>query len=62
MARYRETPCKFYICFGQCIKKRDAEHSGYCQKCGKYEPRAKIKHRNKKKDKIEKQKRNEVEW
>lgn len=61
MARYRETPCNFYICFGQCIKKRDAEHKGYCQRCDKYKPRARVKHRNKKKDEIEKQKRKEVE-
>ena len=25
--------CKFYICSGECEKKRDANHYGYCQKC-----------------------------
>ena len=61
MARYRETPCKFYICFGQCIKGRDASYKGYCQKCNKYEARAREKHRNKKKDIIDKEKRKEMD-
>ena len=56
MAKFRETPCKFYICLGQCQKGRDAEYKGYCQKCSKYEPRAKVKNRNKKKDKLAKEK------
>lgn len=50
MAKYRETVCKYYICFGQCKKGREAEHKSYCQKCSKYEPRAKVKHKNKKKE------------
>ena len=57
MAKYRETPCKYYVCLGECQKGREASHTGYCQKCGKYEPRAKMKHPNRKKDKIEKEKR-----
>ncbi len=55
MARYREVPCKYYIAMGQCQKGREAEHRGYCQHCGKYEPRAKVKKLNKKKRYIEKQ-------
>ncbi len=54
MAHYRETPCKYYLAFGKCQKGRDACHTGYCQHCGKYEPRARIKHTNKKKQSLEK--------
>lgn len=57
MATYRETPCKFYIAHLQCQKGRKAEHTGYCQHCGKYVPRARARHINKKKlylDKIRK--------
>ena len=50
MARDRESVCKYYICLGECSKNRDAEHNGYCQKCDKYAPRAKMKHINKKKE------------
>lgn len=49
MAKYRETPCKHYIALGQCAKGRGACHRTYCQHCGKYEPRAKVRHINKKK-------------
>ena len=54
MANYRETPCKFYIAHLQCQKGRKAEHGGYCQHCGKYVPRAKVRHINKKKLYLEK--------
>ena len=54
MARTRETPCKSYVCKGECAKGRDADHNGYCQKCNKYEPRARIRHLNKKKQKLDK--------
>lgn len=47
--KYRETPCKFYICLGECKKGRAAEHKGYCQHCDKYYPRTKVRHINKKK-------------
>lgn len=56
MAKFREVPCKYYIALGQCQKGRVAEHKGYCQHCGKYEPRAKIRSINKKKQYNEKQK------
>lgn len=49
MARYREIPCKYYIAMGQCQKGRQACHKTYCQHCGKYEPRAKVKCPNRKK-------------
>lgn len=49
MAKYRETPCKHYIALGQCQKGREACHKTYCQHCGKYEPRAKVWHVNRKK-------------
>lgn len=58
MATYRETPCKFYLAYMQCQKGRKAEHRGYCQHCGKYVPRAKIRYVNRKKaylDKIRKE-------
>ena len=49
MARYREIPCKYYIAMGQFQKGRQACHRTYCQHCGKYEPRAKVKCVNRKK-------------
>lgn len=59
MAKDRETPCKFYIAKGECSKGRAAEHKGYCQKCGKYVPRVRERHINKKKLKLEKIRRGE---
>lgn len=54
MSKFRETPCKYYIAFGQCQKGRDANHKKYCQHCNKYCPRAKVRHFNKKKQYNEK--------
>lgn len=54
MAKYRETPCKYYICEHECSKSKDAEHKGLCQKCGKYIPRAKVRRINRKKQKLQK--------
>lgn len=54
MAKDRQTPCKYYIAFGECSKGREANHKGYCQKCGKYVPRVKERHLNRKKQKLEK--------
>lgn len=54
MSKYRETPCKYYISFGECTKGRKASHKDYCQHCGKYLPRAKVRHINKKKQYIDK--------
>lgn len=54
MAKDRETPCKSYICENECKKGRKAEYRGYCQRCDKYDPRAKVRHLNKKKQKLQK--------
>lgn len=54
MAKDRIEPCKYYICSGSCEKGREADHSHYCQKCNKYEPRVKVRHFNQKKRKIQK--------
>lgn len=59
MATYRETPCKFYIAHLQCEKGRKAEHNGYCQRCEKYVPRAKVRRINKKKQRLDKLRRDE---
>lgn len=59
MARDRIEPCVNYKCKGECAKGREADHNGYCQKCNKYEPRVRRKHINKKKQKIEKIRKNE---
>lgn len=54
MSRDRETPCKFYVCAGECIKGREAQHTGYCQHCNKYVPRARVRHLNRKKQELRK--------
>lgn len=54
MAHDRLTPCKFYVCKGECQKHRKADACGYCQKCDKYQPRAKVKYLNLKKYKLDK--------
>lgn len=54
MAIYREQPCKFYVALGTCSKGRNAQHKGYCQHCGKYQPRAKVRRFNRKKQKLDK--------
>lgn len=57
----RQTPCKFYICEHECEKGRDAEHKNYCQKCDKYRPRARVRHLNRKKQKLQKIREKEME-
>lgn len=54
MAKDRTIVCIHYVSMGVCKKGRDASHKGYCQKCNKYYPRAKVKLRNKRRDKLEK--------
>lgn len=54
MAKDRETPCIFYICEGSCTKKHKASHKKSCQKCGDYKPRVHEKHKNQKKEKLQK--------
>lgn len=61
MARDRIEPCVYYICAGECQKGREANHKGYCQKCGKYKPRVKKKHKNQKKNQLEKIKKKETQ-
>ena len=57
MAKDRQTPCLSYLSEkNPCKKDRIAEHSGYCQRCDKYEPRAKVRHLNLKKQKLQKEK------
>lgn len=53
MAKYREIVCLYYEALGQCKKGREAEHRHYCQKCGSYEPRAKMHIINRKKKELE---------
>lgn len=50
----RQTPCLYYVCAGLCKKGRKAEYSKYCQHCDKYKPRARLKYKNKKKEKLRK--------
>ena len=59
MAKDRLTPCKYYLAFWMCSKNREADYKGYCQKCAKYEPRARERHLNRKKQKLEKIRKNE---
>lgn len=54
MATDRQTPCLYYICAGQCTKGRKADYAHYCQKCGKYRPRIRVRYINRKKEKLEK--------
>ena len=62
MAKDRTQPCKHYVCANAlCEKGREAEHTGYCQRCDKYEARARIKHVNQKKLKLQKIKEKEME-
>ena len=61
MAKDRETPCKSYVCEGNCEKGREGTHNSYCQRCDKYVPRAKVKHINLKKQKLDKIRKNEFE-
>ena len=60
MAKTRETPCKYYVCKGECKKGREADHNGYCQHCNKYCPRAKVCHINKKRQYNEKMRGKEI--
>lgn len=59
MAHDREIPCLHYICAGSCCKKRAADHYHYCQRCDQYVPRAKVRLRNRKRDKLTQLKNNE---
>ena len=54
MAKDRIEPCMYYECAGQCSKGREADYKGYCQRCDKYIPRVHVKHKNMKKEKLDK--------
>lgn len=58
MAKDRETPCLYYVCAGLCAKGRKADHAHYCQKCDRYRPRAKVRHINRKKEELNKIRKN----
>lgn len=60
MSKDRLTPCKSYVCEGNCEKGREGTHNNYCQRCKLYVPRAHIKHLNEKKIKLDKIK--DKEW
>ena len=59
MSKDRLTPCKSYVCEGECTKGKKAEHKRLCQTCKGYEPRARIKHENRKRAKLEKIRKSE---
>ena len=59
MATDRQTPCLYYVCAGLCTKGRKADHAHYCQHCNKYRPRARVRYKNQKKEKLEKIRKNE---
>lgn len=61
MSKDRQTPCKYYVCENECSKGRTGTHRDYCQKCNKYVPRARVKHVNVKKQKLQKIKERELE-
>ena len=56
----RLEPCKYYSCEGNCSKGREGTFKKYCQRCKKYVPRARVKHPNEKKQKLNKIKEKEV--
>ena len=53
MAKDRTMPCEAYESIGVCKKGRKAEHTGYCQRCDKYRPRAKVIIKNRKSIKLD---------
>ena len=59
MSRFREIPCMYYICKHECTKGKDADYRGLCQHCDVYKPRAKERILNKKKQYLDKLKRND---
>ena len=60
MAHDRQTVCIYDVAAGQCKKGREASHSHYCQRCDKYMPRARVRHENQKKKKLEKIREREI--
>lgn len=61
MSKDRLTPCQSYLSENNpCKKGRTAEHNGYCQRCDKYRPRARVHHVNRKKQELQKIKEKEI--
>ena len=60
MSKDRLTPCVNYVCEHQCTKGKDAQHNGLCQHCRSYKPRARVKHINEKKEKLQKLREKEI--
>lgn len=54
MAKFRTEPCVHYVCEGECDIGREARFRKLCQRCARYEPRASVKHKNVKREKLEK--------
>lgn len=61
MSRDRQTPCLYYVCAGLCKKGREADYAHYCQHCDKYVPRARVKYKNLKKEKLDKIRKTEID-
>lgn len=61
MAKDRITVCEHYICAEICEKGRKAEYGGYCQHCDWYVPRSNERHLNRKRQKLDKIKRNDFD-
>lgn len=60
MAKDRIVPCEHYVCKGDCNLGRNAEYTGYCQKCNEYVPQKRnIEKVNRRKEKLEKIKKKE---
>lgn len=59
MAKDREIVCLYYVCAGLCTKGRKADHAYYYQHCDKYKPRARVRYKNQKKEKLEKIRKSE---
>ena len=52
MSKDRQDVCKYYENEGNCSKGREGTMKNYCQRCDKYDPRARMKHLNKKKTEL----------
>lgn len=61
MSRDRQAPCLYYVCAGLCEKGREADYSHYCQCCDKCVPRARVKYKNLKKEKLDKIRKTEID-
>ena len=49
MAKDRQIPCIYYASELNCKKGREGTFNKYCKRCYKYEPRVKMKIKNRKK-------------